>query len=180
MIIAIDDVDTMNIMRLFNESEGRKYLINDIGAPEKTVNQLGLLGISSIANLQMAIKFAKYYELTKNDVVLTIFTDSMDMYQSRMREAKGAHGAYSILDGVKDYYGHLKAQKADALIELNHLDKKRVHHLKYFTWIEQQAMELDELNAQWYDYPNYWENIQKMTPKIDALITEFNEKVGLI
>ena len=180
MIIAIDDVDTMNIMRLFNESEGRKYLINDIGAPEETVSQLGFLGISSIANLQMAIKFAKYYELTKNDVVLTIFTDSMDMYQSRMRAAKGAHGAYSILDGVKDYYGHLKAQKADALIELNHLDKKRVHHLKYFTWIEQQAMELDELNAQWYDYPNYWENIQQMTPKIDALIKEFNEKVGLI
>ncbi|MBE0526472.1 MAG: pyridoxal-5-phosphate-dependent protein subunit beta, partial [Candidatus Thorarchaeota archaeon] len=114
-----------------------------------------------------------------NDVVLTIFTDSMDMYQSRMREAKGTHGSYSVLDGVKDYYGHLKAQKTDAMIELNHYDRKRVHHLKYFTWIEQQGMELDELNAQWYD-PTYWENIQQMTPKIDTLIAEFNEKVGLI
>jgi len=180
MIIAVDDADSMNLMRLFNEPEGRKYLINDIGVPEETVSQLGLLGISSIANLLMSIKFAKYYELTKNDVVLTIFTDSMDMYQSRMREERGTHGAYSVLDGVKDYHGHLLSQKTDALIELNHYDKKRVHHLKYFTWIEQQGMELDELNAQWYDSPRYWENIQQMTPKIDTLITEFNEKVGLI
>ena len=169
----------MNLMRLFNESEGRKYLTNDIGAPEEIVSQLGLLGISSIANLLMSIKFAKYYELTKNDVVLTVFTDSMDMYQSRMREAKGTHGAYSVLDGVKDYHRHLLGQKTDAMIELNHYDKKRVHHLKYFTWIEQQGMELDELNAQWYD-PTYWTNIQEMTPKIDTLITEFNEKVGLL
>ncbi len=180
MIIAIDDEDSMNIMRLFNESEGRKYLINDIGAPEETVSKLGLLGISSIANLLMSIKFAKYYELTKNDVVLTIFTDSMDMYQSRMREAQAADGAYSVNASVRDYHGHLMAQKTDAMIELNHYDKKRVHHLKYFTWIEQQGMELDELNAQWYDFPGYWENIQQMTPKIDTLINEFNEKVGLI
>ena len=72
------------------------------------------------------------------------------------------------------------AQKTDAMIELDHYDRKRVHHLKYFTWIEQQGMELDELNAQWYDFPRYWENIQQMTPKIDELIVRFNEKVGLI
>ncbi|MFW9963855.1 MAG: pyridoxal-5-phosphate-dependent protein subunit beta, partial [Candidatus Sifarchaeia archaeon] len=68
----------------------------------------------------------------------------------------------------------------DAMIELNHYDRKRIHHLKYFTWIEQQGMELDELNAQWYDYPNYWENIQQLTPKIDELIVQFNEKIGLV
>jgi cysteine synthase A len=180
LIIAIDDADSMNIMRLFNESEGRKYLSNDVGVPEETVSNLGLLGISSIANLLMCIKFAKYYELTNDDVLLTVFTDSMAMYQSRLREAKAAHGSYSILDGVKDYHRHLIAQKTDSMIELNHYDRKRVHHLKYFTWIEQQGFELDELNAQWYDYPAYWERIQHLTPKIDELIMEFNEKVGLV
>ena len=180
LIIAIDDADSMNIMRLFNESEGRKYLVNDVGVSEEIVSKLGLLGISSIANLLMSIKFAKYYELTKDDVVLTVFTDSMDMYQSRLREAKAAYGSYSILDGVKDYQRHLMGQKTDAMIELSHYDRKRVHHLKYFTWIEQQGFELDELNVQWYDYPAYWERIQQLTPKIDNLITEFNEKVGLI
>jgi cysteine synthase A len=180
MIIAIDDADPMNLIRLFNEPEGRNYLINDIGASEKIVSQLDLLGISSIANLLMCIKFAKYYELTKNDVVLTVFTDSMDMYQSRLREAKVKHGSYSILDGVKDYNRHLLAQKTDAMIELDHYDRKRIHHLKYYTWIEQQGFDLDELNSQWYDYPQYWERIQQTIPKIDELINSFNEKVGLI
>lgn len=179
-IIAIDDNDSMNLIRLFNEDVGRKYLTNDIGAPESVVSQLNLLGISSIANLLMSIKFAKYYELTKNDVVLTVFTDSMDMYQSRIREAREAHGKYTEKDAIKDYHRHLMAQKTDAMIELGHYDRKRIHHLKYFTWIEQQGMELDELNAQWYDYPSYWANIQQLTPKIDELIVQFNEKVGLI
>ena len=139
-----------------------------------------MLGISSVANLLMAIKFAKYYELTKNDVVLTVFTDSMDMYQSRLKEAQETHGKYTEKDSVKDYHGHLMGQKTDAMIELGHYDRKRVHHLKYFTWIEQQGFELDELNSQWYDYPTYWEQIQQTTPKIDELIVKFNEKVGLI
>jgi cysteine synthase A len=180
MIIAIDDEDTMNLMRLFNEPEGMKYLINDIGAPEEIVSQLDLLGISSIANLLMSIKFAKYYELTKNDVVLTVFTDSMELYQSRIREGRAAHGEYTLTTSVKDYHRHLMAQKMDAMIELGHYERKRIHHLKYFTWIEQQDMKLDELNAQWYDYPTYWERIQQLTPKIDELIIQFNEKVGLI
>jgi len=179
-IIAIDDNDSFNIMRLFNEDAGKKYLINDIGAPESLVSELPLLGISSIANLLMAIKFAKYYELTKNDVVLTVFTDSMDMYQSRIKDARKDHGKYTEKDAVKDYHRHLMAQKTDAMIELGHYDRKRIHHLKYFTWIEQQGMELDELNAQWYYYPRYWENVQQISPMIDNLINQFNEKVGLI
>lgn len=180
MIIAIDDVDAMNLTRLFNEPAGRKYLIEDVGAPEETVGQLDLLGISSIANLLMCIKFAKYYELTEKDVVITVFTDSMELYESRLREMRATHGAYARDDAIRSFYGHLMAQKTDALVELNHYDRKRVHHLKYFTWIEQQKFQLDELNAQWYDYPAYWERVQQTTPKIDQLITEFNEQVGLI
>lgn len=179
MIIAIDDEDTMNLIRLFNEPAGRGYLINEVGVSPDLVNKLDLLGISSIANLLMSIKFAKYYELTKNDVVLTVFTDSMDMYQSRLREAKASFGEYSEGNAIKDFHRYLMGQKTDAMIELNHYDRKRIHHLKYFTWIEQQGFDLDELNAQWYDYPGYWERVHRLVPKIDELITEFNQRVGL-
>ncbi|MFQ5834050.1 MAG: pyridoxal-phosphate dependent enzyme [Candidatus Thorarchaeota archaeon] len=179
-IIAIDDNDPMNLIRLFNEPAGRKYLVNDVGVSEGLVNRLDLLGISSVANMLMAIKYARYYELTRRDVVLTVFTDSMDMYQSRLKEARAAHGSYKRDDSIKDYHGHLMAHKTDAMIELDHYDRKRVHHLKYFTWIEQQMFDLDELNAQWYDYPEYWERVQQLTPKIDRLIVEFNERVSLI
>jgi cysteine synthase len=180
MIIAIDDEDTMNLMRLFNEPAGRGYLIDEVGVSPDLVNKLDLLGISSIANLLMSIKFAKYYELTKNDVVLTVFTDSMDMYQSRLREARASFGEYTEGNAIKDFHRYLMGQKTDAMIELDHYDQKRIHHLKYFTWIEQQGFDLDELNAQWYDYPGYWERVHELVPKIDALITEFNQKVGLL
>ncbi|MFX1369757.1 MAG: pyridoxal-5-phosphate-dependent protein subunit beta [Promethearchaeota archaeon] len=180
MIIAIDDNDPMNLIRLFNEPAGRDYLVNDIGVPKELANQLDLLGISSIANLLMAVKYAKFYELTKKDVVLTVFTDSMDMYQSRLIEARAEHGEYTRDHAIKDYHRHLMAQKTDAMIELGHYERKRVHHLKYFTWIEQQMFDLDELNAQWFDYPEYWERVQQATPKIDELIVSFNERVGLL
>jgi hypothetical protein len=70
-------------------------------------------------------------------------------------------------------------QKTDAMTELSFPDRKRVHHLKYYTWIEQQMFDIDELNRQWYD-ESYWTSIQQITPKVDQLITEFNEKVGAI
>jgi cysteine synthase A len=179
MIIAIDDADSMNLIRLFNEPAGQKYLTNDIGVSEEIVAKLDLLGISSVANLLMAIKFAKYYELTSNDVVLTVFTDSMEMYQSRLKEARGEYGDYIRDVAIRDYHRNLQAQKTDAVIELNHYDRKRVHHLKYFTWIEQQMFDLDELNRQWYDYEEYWGTVQTLAPRIDELIMAFNGLVGI-
>jgi hypothetical protein len=68
----------------------------------------------------------------------------------------------------------------DNMLELSYYDRKRIHNLKYFTWIEQQGREVDELNAQWYDYHHYWKSIQAKADEIDTLIIEFNEKTGLL
>jgi hypothetical protein len=64
--------------------------------------------------------------------------------------------------------------------ELTYQDKKRIHNLKYFTWVEQQGKDMEELNAQWYDRENYWGNIHKQVGKIDKLIKEFNQRTGLL
>jgi len=111
--------------------------------------------------------------------VLTVFTDSMELYQSRLREAQEHQGEYSEKDANRDFHRHLMAIKTDSMMELTHYDRKRIHDLKYFTWIEQQMFDLNELNRQWYDYGSYWSETQKLTPKIDELITQFNERVGL-
>jgi len=177
MVIGIDDNDAMNLLRLFNEPAGHEYLANKANVSEELIGKLDLLGISSIANVLMAIKFAKYYELTRKDVVLTVFTDSTELYQSRLRDARKQQGEYSEKDAVRDFHKHLMAAKTDSMMELTHYDRKRIHHLKYFTWIEQQMFDLSELNRQWYDYENYWTETQKLTPKIDELITRFNDAV---
>ncbi|MBL7136732.1 MAG: pyridoxal-phosphate dependent enzyme [Candidatus Marinimicrobia bacterium] len=179
MIIAIDDNDSMNLLPLFNTPEGLDYLVK-IGVPENIAENLNLLGISSIANMLSAIKFAKYYELTHNDIVLTVFTDSMELYGSRLREYHEKHGNYSQNEAERDFYRCILGQKIDFLQELTYWDKRRIHNLKYFTWIEQQGSSLDELNEQWYNYEEYWGKIHALTPKIDKIIREFNERVGLI
>jgi cysteine synthase len=180
VVIGIDDNDTTNLLRLFNDPVGRKYLTNEIGVSEELVSKLDILGISSIANVLMAIKFAKYYELTSKDILLTVFTDSMELYQSRLREAQAQYGAYTEKNAIRDFNKHLMAIKTDSMAELTFNDRKRIHHLKYFTWIEQQMFDTNELNRQWFDYQSYWSEIQKLTPRIDDLITQFNEKVGLL
>jgi len=177
MVVAVDDEKTIRLMRLFNEEKGRDYLAQN-GVSEDLVQNLDLLGISSIGNLVASIKFAKYYELSENDIIMTIFTDSMELYDSRMREQHEQKGAYTHDDAVRDLE-LLNNITFDNTLELDYYARKRIHNLKYYTWIEQQGRELDELNAQWYDHRNYWGNIHSMTPKIDALIEEFNQKTGL-
>jgi len=175
MVVAVDDEATIRMLRLFNEEAGHEYLSQQ-GVDQGVIDQLDLLGISSIGNLVAAIKFAKYYELGENDIVTTIFTDSMELYGSRLRELREERGVYTHDDTVKDYE-LINNITIDNMLELDYYAKKRIHNLKYYTWIEQQAKDLKELNAQWYDHKAYWSSIHDMVPKIDALIDDFNEKV---
>ena len=178
MVMAIDDEACMNLVRLFNEPAGREYLIKQQVA-ETVVEQLDLLGISSIANLLSSIKFARWYELGEQDVVLTVFTDSMELYGSRLRELHEEHGEYTTLDAAADYQRHLLGCTVDYVEELGYWDRKRVHNLKYYTWVEQQGKTYEEIQAQWYQ-PDYWSSIHGQLEEIDALIEQFNAMTGLL
>ncbi|MEG1536665.1 MAG: pyridoxal-5-phosphate-dependent protein subunit beta [Clostridiales bacterium] len=180
MIIDIDDNDSQNLLRLFNEPEGRQYLIEEAGVDPQLVEKLDYLGISGIANLLAAIKMAKYYELTEQDVIATVLTDSMEFYGSRLCELQEQGGAYNQAKAALDYGLHLMGQRTDKLLELTYPEKRRVHNLKYYTWIEQQGKELAELNAQWYDTDNYWGGVHQQAAQIDQLIDQFNQATGLL
>ena len=177
VLFAIDDNAVVNIARLFNEPAGRAYLTGQ-GVSQSLVSKLDLLGFSSIANMVMSIKFAKYYELGEHDVVLTVLTDSMELYQSRLVEMRADFGEYTELDAAAHYARYLLGLMTDNLQELTYTDRRRVHNLKYFTWVEQQGKTYEEIMAQWYD-PGYWTSFQEQIPEIDALIVEFNKRVGL-
>ncbi len=178
MVVAIDDAATMALIRLFNEPAGSDYLVQQ-GVPTELVCQLPLLGISGIANLLSAIKFAKYYELTENDVVATLATDSMDLYRSRLGELEEAEGPFGQIEAAVAYQRYLLGERTDNLLELSYEDRKRIHNLKYYTWVEQQGRSYEEIQAQWYD-DDYWTSIPAMADEIDQLIEAFNAKVGLL
>lgn len=177
MIIAIDDNDSLAMFRLFNEPAGQEYL-RGLGVSEELIEKLTWVGISGAANILSAIKFAKYYELGEDDMILTVLTDSAEMYQSRLEEMKEERiSEYDEKDAIGDHSKCVLGVRTDSMEELSYMDKKRIHNLKYYTWIEQQQYELKELNAQWYDYDNYWGRLHKMGPELDKLIEEFNERV---
>ncbi len=178
MVTAIDDEDCMRLFRLFNEKEGHAYL-RSIGLDDSQLEKLPLLGISCIANLLSAIKTAKYYEMTEDDIVLSIATDSADLYQSRLHELNESKGAYTEKQAVKDLEKCMMGATTDHMKELTYPDKQAIHNLKYFTWIEQQEKPLEELNQQWYDR-NVWPAIFNQSERWDELIEEFNKDTGLL
>ncbi len=178
LVVAIDDNAVMEIMRVFNEPEGQKYLAS-LGLAEALVSKLHLLGFSGIANLLSAIKFAKYYELGEEDIVLTVLTDSMELYESRVVEIQKEKGKLTQLQAAAAFSRYLLGERTDNLIELSYQDRRRVHNLKYYTWVEQQGKTYEEILDQWYD-PTYWTDVQGQAEEIDELIIDFNQRTGLL
>ncbi|MBN1957422.1 MAG: pyridoxal-phosphate dependent enzyme [Desulfuromonadales bacterium] len=176
--VAVDDEAPMRLIRLFNEKVGRQALIEE-GVDSALVEQLDLLGISGVGNMLAAIKYAKYNELTEDDYVVSIATDSMQLYGSRLGELEQERGVYSPADAQRDIE-LLHSVAIDHTKELSYYDRKAIHNLKYYTWIEQQGRDIDELNAQWYDNDNYWYPMFDQVDEIDELIRAFNDRVGLL
>ncbi|MBR4726215.1 MAG: pyridoxal-5-phosphate-dependent protein subunit beta [Lachnospiraceae bacterium] len=180
VVIDIDDEDSQQTLRLFNEKAGREYLAKEAGVAPELVEQLELLGISGIANVLCCIKMAKYYELTENDVLATVLTDSSVMYGSRIKELQDADGEYSDKVAAVRFNKHILDQKIDNMKELTYYDRKTIHNLKYYTWVEQQGRTSEELNALWYDPEHTWKAVEHQADEIDALIDDFNERTGLL
>ncbi|MBU8893404.1 MAG: pyridoxal-phosphate dependent enzyme [Bacteroidales bacterium] len=178
VVTAIDDEDCMRILRLFNEKEGHEYL-KSIGIDQEIIDNLHLIGVSGIGNLLSSIKTAKYYEMTEDDVVITIATDSADMYQSRIDELDAERGEYNNVQAVKDFEKCILGCAIDYTKELNYYDKKAIHNLKYFTWIEQQGKKVEDLNQLWSDR-EIWDKQFNQLERWDELINEFNERTGLL
>jgi cysteine synthase len=178
MVTAIDDNDVVNLVRLFNEPEGKKYLAKK-GVPEELIQNLNLFGHSGIANMLTAIKFAKYYELTEDDIVLAVLTDSIELYDSRITEYRQESGEFTSHDAAEAYASSLMGESTDNMMELTYQDRKRVHNLKYYTWVEQQGKTYEEIMDQWYE-KDYWTGFQSQLEEIDEYITEFNDRVGLL
>ena len=70
--------------------------------------------------------------------------------------------------------------KTDSMLELTYTERKRVHNLKYYTWVEQQGMDVEDLNAQWYDTKGTWDAVHAQAKELDELIKAFNDEVGLL
>ncbi|MDH3490721.1 MAG: pyridoxal-phosphate dependent enzyme [Gammaproteobacteria bacterium] len=173
LVVAVDDEQTMQLMRLFGEDEGRSCLRRE-GVDDNMINALGEIGISGLCNLVASIKAARYYDMDARDVIFTPITDSMELYASRMQEMKKAHGPYNAHLADQHYGRYLQGTTADNVRELGYADQKALHNFKYFTWVEQQGRTSDELRQLWDE--DFWRGIfsQDVVDEWDRLIDAFN------
>ncbi|KAA6381887.1 MAG: Cysteine synthase, partial [Streblomastix strix] len=178
VVASIDDEACLSIARLFNTEVGRHVLIDNHHIPRETVEQLSLLGISGIANMVGAIKMAKYFEWTEKDTILTVATDSFIMYGSRLQEIEQERGEYTEIQAERDHSRYIEGINTESLLECRHTDRRRMHQLKYYTWVEQQGKDTNELNAQWSD-DEYWMKQWGMKERLDDQIRRFNAMTGL-
>ena len=178
VVAGIDDQACMSLLRLFNEAEGRAHL-KGRGVDKDLVDQLDLLGISGIANMLTAVKTARFFEMGSKDCLFTVATDSMELYGSRFEEERELHGPYSETAAAVHFERYLLGTDIDHMLELGYWDRKRIHNLKYFTWVEQQGKTVEELDAQWYD-DDYWTSHFHAWEEWDRQIEEFNQRTGLL
>ncbi len=177
LVAAIDDESAMRLLRLFNEPAGHAVLTRR-GLNAALVAQLPLLGISSICNLLAAIKSARHYDLGEDDVIVTCFTDSSDLYRTRLEEMTADLGQYDERQAEIDLERRLLGATTDHLRELTYPERKAIHNLKYFTWVEQQGRTVEELNALWS--PQFWTDLQALLPAWDEEIASFNRDTGVL
>ena len=177
---AVSDTATDQLLILFNTEVGRDYLINRRKVSADLVARLADLGLSSICNVLAAIKTAKHHGLGSKDVLITVATDGAAMYGSEIDRLSAIHfpeGFDSIAAG-EAFGRNILGATTDHLMELTLSDRERIFNLGYFTWVEQQGVELKEFTVRKDE--QFWKELRQLVPVWDGMIEEFNGRTGVL
>ena len=178
-VIAVSDKASDALNLLFNTTVGRGYLASRTGLGQETLGGLADLGLSSIANVLAAIKYAKYQGLGTNDAVLTVATDGSEMYGTELdKESRATFGGnFDGLAAAEVFGRYLLGATTDHMKEMTRPDREGIFNLGYYTWVEQQGVSLADFDAR--RDPNFWDDMMDMVPIWDGLIDDFNSEAGV-
>jgi len=170
-IMCIDDMSCVRGLALLTDPVAKQTLHKRYGIDQEGVEKLSqIFGISSVCNVLGAIKTAKFYNMSKDDVIVTICTDAIDRYYSVMDWLQDTEGKMDEAMAVGRMESTFHGQKLDWISEGTQETRERWHNLKYYTWVEQQGKSVEELDAQ--RDPAWWSEHQDMVKAIDARILE--------
>jgi len=164
---------------LFNTDVGRAELARR-GVPPAVIAALASFGVSSICNVLAAIKLAKQAGLGPDDAIITVATDGAQMYGTEVERVltHDFGGTFDAPAAAATAGEHLYGAAADHVVELTNEDRRRIFNLGYYTWVEQQGVSFDEFVAR--REQSYWTELRGLMPRWDALIGEFNARVGAV
>ncbi|MBN1552937.1 pyridoxal-phosphate dependent enzyme, partial [bacterium] len=169
LLACIDDRECEQGLQLLTEEAGWNVLIKRYGISEEKVLKMSkIFGLSGVCNVLGAIKTAKHYRFDKNDLIVTICTDAIDRYHTEMKKLTDREGVMDETLAMVRMEAVFRRQKLDYIAEGTLENRRRWHHLKYYTWVEQQGKTVDELNAQMSQ--SWWQNEQSRIGEFDSML----------
>lgn len=173
-VIGVSDAACDGLNLVFNTTAGRGFLSDHKGIGQQTIGGLGDLGLSSIANVLGAIKYAKYMDLDENDVVLTVATDGAGLYETEQSVAveKYFAGSFAQTQAAETFGRFILGTSIDHMIELGRYDRERIFNLGYYTWVEQQGVSVADFDRR--RDQSFWDGLMELVPIWDAMIDDFN------
>ena len=176
-VVGISDQSSDGVYLLLNTEEGQSYLKSRCNLSDKEIQDLSKLGLSGVANVLAACRYARHFDLNQEHVVITVATDSSDLYRSQidsMVENK-YQGAFDALSSAEIFGRHLMAIDGSELLDLTYNDQKRIFNLGYYTWVEQQGVTLDDFEAR--RSQDFWKSLSIDVEEWDQRIESVNEQV---
>ncbi len=178
IVVGVSERSTGALDLLFNSPTGRDYLSTRRQIDPAALAGLELLGLSGIANLVAAIKTAKRLDLTEDDLLVTVATDTAALYASERDKFRAAHHpeGFDAVNAGEAFGEHLLGAADNDVLELTHHQRSRIFNLGYYTWVEQQGVPLAAFERR--RSPDFWAGLRRSLPAWDALIAEFNAAAG--
>jgi hypothetical protein len=172
-VVGISDQATNYLNLIFNTEIGQKYLIEKKGLEDNLVKRFPEFGFSSIANILASIKLAKYMNLSSDDAILTVATDGADLYSTELEKIKKDFvGSYDTTACAEIYGQYFQSITTDHMLELSQRDKERIFNLGYYTWVEQQGIDLSHFEAR--RNQAFWDQHLQNMLDLDEEIDRFN------
>jgi cysteine synthase len=178
VVVGVSDHATDALNQLFGSNAGRGYLTGRRKLDAAVVAAFDDIGISGLCNIVAAIKTAKHLDYGPDDVVMTVATDSAELYRSERQSylARRYPDGFDEVSAGEIFSRHLEGIADDNVMEMTHVDRKRVFNLGYYTWVEQQGVSVEDFDRR-RDW-RFWQSLVDGIPAWDRMITEFNAEVG--
>jgi cysteine synthase len=178
LVVGISDLASDSLNVLFGGNVGRSYLVGRQKIDPEVVRSFDDIGLSGLANIIACIKLAKHLDLGAEDAVMTVATDSADLYASERQNflTRRYSDGFDEVNAGEVFSRHLAGVVDDHVLELTHFDRKRIFNLGYYTWVEQQGIELADFDRR--RDQRFWQDLVDSIPAWDRLIGEFNADVG--
>ena len=180
VVIGVSDKATDALNAVFNTEIGRAYLARRFGLADALLAAFAHFGLSSIANILGAIKFAKHQGLGPESVVITVATDGAQLYASEVRrylERRHNTGELTPELAAELVGAHLEGADTENVLDTTLRERERIFNLGYFTWVEQQGVGLADFDRR--KSQAFWRELHALVPQWDEMIEAMNRDSGV-